>query len=261
MKITFHGGVGEIGGNKVLVEDADTKIFLDFGMSFKRRGDYFEEYLNPRPGNGFGDLMEFGLIPDLKGVYRDDLLKVAGRKPEEPEIDAVFISHAHADHVNYVSFLHPEIPIHCGEAAHAILKAVNDSGERAIENEIIDYKAAKHVSTQSEVDTDLQLGLYALAFKLTTGKLPLVSFYFLPANVKVTSRRTEDAIRRMRSGLDTIVDRLMSGEHYDPQEGIECKWCDYKRYCPLKTETPLDPPRRDFQPELVFPKRQAAYRY
>ena len=38
--------------------------------------------------------------------------------------------------------------------------------------EIIDYKAAKRVATQSEVDADLQLGIYALAFRLTTGKLP-----------------------------------------------------------------------------------------
>ena len=125
--------------------------------------------------------------------------------------------------------------------------------------EIIDYKAAKRVPTQSEVDSDLQLGLYALAFKLTTGKLPLVSFYFLPSNTRVTSRRSERDIYRMKSGLDTLVDKLMSGEHYDPQEGIECKWCDYKSYCPLKTETPLKPPRREFQPELVFATSQAAH--
>ncbi len=124
--------------------------------------------------------------------------------------------------------------------------------------EIIDYKAAKHVPAQSEVDADLQLGLYALAFKLTTGKLPLVSFYFLPRNVKVTSRRTEDSLRRMQSGLDAIVHRLMSGEYYDPCEGSECKWCDYKSYCPLKTEAPLELPRREFQPELVFAAPQAA---
>lgn len=126
--------------------------------------------------------------------------------------------------------------------------------------EIIDYKAAKQVPTQSEIDVDLQLGIYALAFRLTTGKLPLVSFYFLPKNTKVTSRRTEADIYRMKSGLDAIAGRLMSGEHYEPQEGIECKWCDYKRYCPLKTETPLKLPRREFQPELVFDMRQAAYR-
>ena len=118
--------------------------------------------------------------------------------------------------------------------------------------EIVDYKAAKRVPPQAEVDADLQLGIYALAFKLTTGKLALVSFYFLPRNVKVTSRRTESELHRLKSGLHSIVDRMLSGEHFDPQGGVECKWCDYKRYCPLKTETPLKLPRREFQPELRF---------
>ena len=63
--------------------------------------------------------------------------------------------------------------------------------------EIIDYKAAKQVPEQADVDSDLQLGIYALAFKLTTGKLPLVSFYFLPKNVKVMSERTEGNLYRI----------------------------------------------------------------
>lgn len=120
------------------------------------------------------------------------------------------------------------------------------------EYEIIDYKAAKRVPAQAEVDADLQLGIYALAFKLTTGKLPMVSFYFLPKNTKVTSRRTEREIRRTRSGLDAVVEKMLSGRYFEPQEGIECRWCDYKRYCPMKTDTPLEPPRREFQPELDF---------
>ncbi len=118
--------------------------------------------------------------------------------------------------------------------------------------EIIDYKAAKQVATQEQVDSALQLGIYGLAFKLTTGKVPLLSFYFLPENTKVTSKRTDGEIYRIKSGLDAIVEKLMSGEHFDPQEGLECKWCDYKQYCPLKTEDPQELPRQAMQPELIF---------
>jgi ribonuclease J len=32
VKLTFYGGVNEIGGNKILLEDKGTKIFLDFGQ-------------------------------------------------------------------------------------------------------------------------------------------------------------------------------------------------------------------------------------
>ena len=74
VKLTFYGGVEEIGGNKILLEDNGTKIFLDFGMGFKRRGLYFEEFLTPRAANGIGDFFELRLLPDIAGVYREDLL-------------------------------------------------------------------------------------------------------------------------------------------------------------------------------------------
>lgn len=32
--ITLYGGVNEIGGNKLLLKDKDTRIFFDFGMLF-----------------------------------------------------------------------------------------------------------------------------------------------------------------------------------------------------------------------------------
>ena len=38
VSLTFYGGVNEIGGNKILLEDQDTRLFLDFGMSFTQSG-------------------------------------------------------------------------------------------------------------------------------------------------------------------------------------------------------------------------------
>ena len=140
LKLTFYGGVKEIGGNKILLEDKGTKIFLDFGMSFNKRGKFFEEFLTPRTANGIGDFLTMGLIPDLKGVYREGLLTHFGRKREDPEISAVFLSHAHADHVNYVSFLHRDIPIYCGETAKFILDAVEEQTQRSIESEVCNFK-------------------------------------------------------------------------------------------------------------------------
>ena len=138
--LIFYGGVNEIGGNKILLQDKDTKVFLDFGKSFSRRAAYFEEYLNPRTSNGIVDFLAMGLVPDIKGVYRDDLMVMAGRKPEEPDIDAVLLTHAHADHADYISFLHEDIPIHMGSACHLILKALSERGSRTLEREILDYK-------------------------------------------------------------------------------------------------------------------------
>jgi ribonuclease J len=139
-KLTFYGGVNEIGGNKILLEDGGTRIFLDFGMGFTRRGRFFEEFLTPRTANGIGDFLAMGLIPDIKGIYREDLLTHLGREPEEPEVDAVLLSHAHADHANYISFLHKDIPVYCGETCKAILDAVEEQSQRNIENEVINFK-------------------------------------------------------------------------------------------------------------------------
>jgi len=126
-KLTFFGGVNEIGGNKFLLEDSGTKIFLDFGMSFGLANKYFSEFLQPRKCGGIGDFVEFGLLPDLKGLYRSDFLRHMGRSEEDLDFQGVLISHAHADHASYISHLREDLPIFCSEETRAILKALNDT--------------------------------------------------------------------------------------------------------------------------------------
>jgi ribonuclease J len=67
-------------------------------------------------------------------------MKLAGRKIETPNIDAVILSHAHADHADYISFLHEEIPIYMGKACHLILRALEERSPRTIEREILNFK-------------------------------------------------------------------------------------------------------------------------
>jgi ribonuclease J len=99
--LTFYGGVNEIGGNKILLEDGDTKVLLDFGMSFTLRNQYYSvPFLYPRNEM---ELLEFGILPDLEGVYKFD--------STEPKIDAVILSHSHMDHAAYISFLKRKIPV------------------------------------------------------------------------------------------------------------------------------------------------------
>jgi ribonuclease J len=138
--LTFYGGVNEIGGNKILLEDKDTRIFLDFGKGISRRARFFEQFINPRVANGIEDFLAMGLLPNIKGIYRDDLMSMAGRQICEPEVDAVLLTHAHTDHADYISFLHEKIPLYMGETCYFILKALEERSNRDIEREILSFK-------------------------------------------------------------------------------------------------------------------------
>lgn len=124
--ITFYGGVGEIGGNKILIEDKGTRVMLDFGMSYSdRRKFFFDPMLSPGDER---DLLEFGILPNIKGIYEFEESK--------PSIDAVFLSHAHGDHWGYISFLKREIPLHCGDTCAQILEAISATKVRHFESDI-----------------------------------------------------------------------------------------------------------------------------
>jgi ribonuclease J len=67
-KLTFYGGVNEIGGNKILLQDKKTKVLFDFGQSFTFGADYFTGYLAPRGVNGLGDYLAFDWLPGIEGL-------------------------------------------------------------------------------------------------------------------------------------------------------------------------------------------------
>jgi len=127
--ITFHGGVNDIGGNKFLVESKDTKIFMDFGMSFTAEGQFFSQFLGPRTSNSLNDMFELGILPKIKGLYRRDYAKhMDFDGTEDTEIDAVLLTHAHVDHCAYIPYLRPDIPIYCSEESKLIMQNFDETG-------------------------------------------------------------------------------------------------------------------------------------
>src|SRR5438874_13590895 len=119
--ITVYGGAagdhisGEIGGNRILLEGPAGNWLLDFGLSFKRLGRYYSEFVQPRTAAlGLRDHLRMGLLPPVEGIYRDDLWAHEGdlwdrykgspaHRVLEP-IDGVLVSHAHLDHNGCLGF-------------------------------------------------------------------------------------------------------------------------------------------------------------
>lgn len=148
--VTCYGGVGEIGGNKIRLDIADSSLFLDFGLSYRAQGEFFEEYLQPRSTSALHDYLDLGLVPPLDGLYRRDALQPDGFDPDaagqaarywtrdltsyeaaadrgEWTPDAVFVSHAHLDHVGHLPYL-GDVPLVLSETTETLLEAIPDVG-------------------------------------------------------------------------------------------------------------------------------------
>ena len=75
LRITVYGGAGEIGGNKILLEDGETRIFFDFGKPFGRYGAYFDGvFVRQRNARGLLDYLSLGMLPPLRGLLREDMI-------------------------------------------------------------------------------------------------------------------------------------------------------------------------------------------
>ena len=84
MKYVFLGGAGEVGASCLLVSVADRNILIDAGVRVNASGE--------------------AALPDFKTL-----------KEMTSTLDAIFISHAHADHVGALPLIHklfPQTPIY-----------------------------------------------------------------------------------------------------------------------------------------------------
>lgn len=104
MKIHFIGGAHEIGGSCSVVEVGGRRLLIDCGQKM-----------------GGGDIDR---LPDLARVQ------------ELGPIDAILVTHAHADHIGALPLIHlayPQAPIYTTEATHALMKVMLADSLRIME--------------------------------------------------------------------------------------------------------------------------------
>ena len=63
-------------------------------------------------------------------------------------VDGVFITHAHFDHIQDVSFLDPSIPVYCTEKTKVLAKAMTDVSPSGVDDQY--YEVAKKAAIKQK---------------------------------------------------------------------------------------------------------------
>ena len=122
MKYVFLGGAGEVGGSCMLLSVADRYILFDCGIRVNRSGAE--------------------ALPDLS------LLKETA-----PTLDAIFVSHAHADHIGALPLAHamyPDAPIYATRPTQMLSAVMLNNAVNVMESETEDMHF-----TQEAVETTI----------------------------------------------------------------------------------------------------------
>ena len=133
--IEFYGGLGVIGSSKIVVRHGVSRVQLDMGLDIPNGEDLMAAPvgIDSRPGRELADLLRIGAAPRVPGLYdarwlpddvADDRLLAEAGGPH-----ALFLSHAHLDHMGLAGFVRPSVPVYASAQTVELLRALAASGE------------------------------------------------------------------------------------------------------------------------------------
>lgn len=114
MNLIIHRGTQEIGGSCVELKTANNRILIDFGIPLVSR-DHQPFDINQLKSKSIQELKERKVLPDIKGLYKD----------EKKGIDGILISHSHLDHYGLLQYVNPEIPVYLSQGASILIEISN----------------------------------------------------------------------------------------------------------------------------------------
>ncbi|MDE2179590.1 MAG: PD-(D/E)XK nuclease family protein, partial [candidate division NC10 bacterium] len=106
--------------------------------------------------------------------------------------------------------------------------------------EIHDYKTSGRLPSQGDLDADRQLALYQLAVEgiWSDAKEIELVWHYLAFGKELRSRRTPNALERLKSSTIAVIDRIEADTEFKPIKSSLCHWCAYQNICPLWTDYP-----------------------
>lgn len=101
------------------------------------------------------------------------------------------------------------------------------------EYEIHDYKTANTLPPEEKFKTDRQLAIYSLGLKQIIGhdKEITLNWHYLNYNRKITSRRTNEELEKLRRETIEKIKIIELATEYPCKKSRLCDWCEYKPYC------------------------------
>jgi DNA helicase-2/ATP-dependent DNA helicase PcrA len=101
---------------------------------------------------------------------------------------------------------------------------------------IIDFKSSE-IRRQKEADTRArkseQMGLYALAYQRTYGRIPdRVELHFLDSGLVGTATKNEEDLEEVISKIRTVTEGLRAREYPSNPQYRACDYCPYRVICP-----------------------------
>lgn len=134
--IEFFGGLGVIGGSKIMISTPNARVLLDIGLDIPSGTDLFRAPVRPRPGRELADYLSTGQAPAMPGVYDPAMLPSRGSRATDlavlgepdPRPSAIFLSHPHIDHDGMLGFVRPGLTCYAHPDAVGLHRALALSG-------------------------------------------------------------------------------------------------------------------------------------
>src|SRR3989339_1818293 len=118
MLITIHRGANEIGGSCVELQSGESRILIDLGMPLvDSKKQPFD--LKSIADKSIDELKKLHILPNMKGLY----------KGENPEYNAILLSHPHQDHYGLLSFVNSDIPVYLSKGCKELIEVSHFFGQ------------------------------------------------------------------------------------------------------------------------------------